>query len=119
MNEAAGSEDGDAPVLINTITEVQSTFATQYILTGAIKMVHDGVQKGVLWSEEALHHRHLVLYRRNAARSSLLLSILWFHSSENLEEKLSPLTIPQCSDAEFFPPVKTALKVSAGHFQAG
>lgn len=25
-------------------------------------MVHDGVQKGILWSEEALHHRHLVSY---------------------------------------------------------
>lgn len=41
-------------------SEIQ-TFATRKILTGAIKMVHDGVQKGVLWGEEALHHRHLGL----------------------------------------------------------
>lgn len=28
-------------------------------LTGAIKACCDGVQKGVLWGQEALHHRHL------------------------------------------------------------
>lgn len=50
MKKAAVREDEDAA-------------ATQKILTGAIKMVHNGVQKGVLWREEALHHRHLVLYR--------------------------------------------------------
>lgn len=27
-------------------------------LTGAIKACRDGVQKGVLWGQEALHHRH-------------------------------------------------------------
>lgn len=29
------------------------------VLTGAIKACCDGVQKGVLWGQEALHHRHL------------------------------------------------------------
>lgn len=29
------------------------------VLTGAIKASGDGVQKGVLWGQEALHHRHL------------------------------------------------------------
>lgn len=61
-------------------------------------MVHDGVQKGVLWSEEALHHRHLGLYGWNAARSYWI-PIL---STENLEERESftvRLTVPQCSDA--------------------
>lgn len=71
-------------------------------------MVHDGVQKGVLWCKEALHHRHLVLNGWNVAHSYLTGSSLWFHSSENLEEKATvPLTIPQCSDAgRVFPPVK-------------
>lgn len=61
-------------------------------------MVHDGVQKGVLWREEALHHRHLGLCGRNAARSYWI-SIL---STENLEERVSftvRLAVPQCSDA--------------------
>lgn len=31
----------------------------QNLLTGAIKVVGDGVQEGVLWGEEALHHGHL------------------------------------------------------------
>lgn len=30
------------------------------ILTGAIKVVGDGVQEGVLGGQEALHHRHVV-----------------------------------------------------------
>lgn len=29
------------------------------VLTGAIEARSDGVQKGVLWGQEALHHRHL------------------------------------------------------------
>lgn len=29
------------------------------VLTGAIKACCDSVQKGILWGQEALHHRHL------------------------------------------------------------
>lgn len=61
-------------------------------------MVHDGVQKGVLWREEALHHRHLGLNGWNSARSYWI-SIL---PTEKLEERASStvrLTAPQCSDA--------------------
>lgn len=83
------------------VWEDRDAAATQKILTGAIKMVHNGVQKGVLWREKALHHRHLVLCRWNAARSYLAVSILWIQSSGNLEEKATvPLTIPQCSEAD-------------------
>lgn len=38
-------------------------------LTGAIKVVGDGVQEGVLWSEEPLHHRHLDQLEKSAADS--------------------------------------------------
>lgn len=38
-------------------------------LTGAIKVVGDGVQEGVLWSEEPLHHRHLDQLEKSATDS--------------------------------------------------
>lgn len=54
------------------------------ILTGAIEMVHDGVQKGVLWREEALHHRHLGLYGWMHA----LIGFLSFHGEPGGEGEL-------------------------------
>lgn len=41
-------------------------------LTGAIKVVGDGVQEGVLWSEEPLHHRHLDQRLRSATDSQVV-----------------------------------------------
>lgn len=38
-------------------------------LTGAIKVVGDGVQEGVLWSQEPLHHRHLEQLEKSDADS--------------------------------------------------
>lgn len=40
------------------------------VLTGAIKVVGDGIQEGVLRSEEALHHRHLAQDYENTADSA-------------------------------------------------
>lgn len=47
----------------------QVKYLPQDILTSAIEVVCNGVQEGVLWSEEALHHRHLVLDEQKAADS--------------------------------------------------
>lgn len=95
--------DGPTYIILNkyvTITTIKKVICKDSvlwkILTGAIEMVHDGVQKGVLWREEALHHRHLGLYGWNAY---YWISIL---STEKLEERVSftvRLTVPQCSDA--------------------
>lgn len=114
MKKAAVREDGDAPVATITTNK-------RKILTGAIKMVHDGVQKGVLGGEEALHHWHLGL---SGGKAALLLtglhSSLSFLREPGREATVPPKMFQQCSDAgRVSPSVKPPQKkLTPGHFQA-
>lgn len=56
------------------VLQRQVRYLPRDILTSAIEVVCNGVQEGVLWSEEALHHRHLVLDEPKAADSQAAVS---------------------------------------------
>ena len=54
-------------------------------------MVCDGLQEGVLWGEEALHHRHLALDWEKAVYSQATVSISWLPKEDQERKTTAPL----------------------------